>query len=148
MRRTWQISTPRRQAKQKHSITLEHVNVDEERVEGAKQDVAMFFFGSCPEVHDGRQSRQVTMPSKQKQRCATFARWTPSTSTLFIKTVLDKIKFTTPIEFSIWRGLLHFATRECSGSCFLPQLWAGRRRVAEHLNVMSRSWWTLAMQLM
>ena len=38
----------------KHSITLGDVNMDEERVEGAQQDAAMFWdFGSCPEVRDG-----------------------------------------------------------------------------------------------
>ena len=55
----------------KHSITLEHVNMDEERVEDAQQDVAMFWdSGSRPEVRDGWQDRQLIAGDR---RFETFA---------------------------------------------------------------------------
>ena len=52
-------------------VVVDDVNMDEERFEIAQREVAMFWdFGSDPEVRDGCQSRQVTMPSKQEQRPA------------------------------------------------------------------------------
>ena len=53
------------------SVVVVDVNMVEERVEITQREVAMFWdFGSDPEVRDGCQSRQVTMPSKQQQQPA------------------------------------------------------------------------------
>ena len=49
----------------KHSITVVDVNMDEERVEDAQQDVAAFwYYGSGPDVRDEWQDRQLAEYSR------------------------------------------------------------------------------------